>query len=175
MMLSGCGSNMRTNTYRCRASYAARNVVRNVGVVSIRGANWRKSEMGVAVRQIGSSSRPSITGACVARVAIAIAVSVWGVGCCGVLGVCSANAAAQRSKDGVSMRDPGNCRDVGQRLAGFGWQNFCLGSSVSDPHTPPPMRRSFVLLLSTALLGAGVHMIQQDAAHYLDQFVDRSV
>src|SRR5678816_687619 len=75
MMLSGCGSNMRTRTYRFFSSYATWNSVLCVGSTSTLGSNWRKPENRGAVSQAGSSVRPSMRGGSGARTADAVATA----------------------------------------------------------------------------------------------------
>ena len=72
MILSGWGSEARTNTYRFAASYATFATVGSFGAPPSLGRHSWKSVIGVASRQTASSSRPSITGACIARVALMV-------------------------------------------------------------------------------------------------------
>ena len=61
MMLSGCGSNMRTKTYRFFSSYATWNSVWNDGAASTCGWNWMNSDVsGVPLARRRHQSRPSI-------------------------------------------------------------------------------------------------------------------
>src|SRR5690349_9628752 len=122
MMLSGCASNIRTNTYRFRSSYAARNSVLSDGAESIRGWNCRKSEKRGALCQTASSSRPSIEGGCVARMAIAVA----GGDCDSVFGcwddaTIDSAQSAEMAADGLSITGSGQRCPIGQRIPEKGW------------------------------------------------------
>jgi len=72
MMLSGCGSNARTKTYRLPASYAIFAWVGSLGAPPSLGRHSWNSVIGFASRQTASSSRPSMTGAYAARVAATV-------------------------------------------------------------------------------------------------------
>src|SRR5215468_3110191 len=71
MMLSGCGSNARTNTYRLAASYATFASVRKRGSAPSVGCHCRNCVIGGACRHTASSSLPSIAGGVAARTATA--------------------------------------------------------------------------------------------------------
>src|SRR2546425_2561458 len=71
-MLSGCGSKARTKMYKLAASYAIFASVGSFGAPPSLGRHSWNSVMGVASCQTASSSRPSITGGCVARVAVTL-------------------------------------------------------------------------------------------------------
>src|SRR5437667_12488934 len=71
MILSGWGSNARTNTYRFDASWAIFASVLNRGAFPSVGRHSLNPVIAGAVRQTSSSSLPSITGALSAGVAVA--------------------------------------------------------------------------------------------------------
>ena len=72
-MLSGCGSNILVKTYRFSASYATLASVGTLGSPSSFGSKTRKPVIGMAVFQMASSSRPSMTGGWSASDALALA------------------------------------------------------------------------------------------------------
>src|SRR5215207_324301 len=124
MMLSGCGSNMCTRTYRCFSSYDTRNSVLNDGVVSTRGSNCTNSEKLGASRQTASSARPSMAGDGRARTAVAVVVAVVAeceraeiVSCTGAMNAMVLIAIAERNIGPWLLR----VMAVGQGWARIGW------------------------------------------------------
>src|SRR6476469_3689342 len=72
MMLSGCGSIARTNTYRFDASYAIlASVGKRAALPSVGRHSWKALIVGAALHTT-SASFPSITGADSARIAVAL-------------------------------------------------------------------------------------------------------
>src|SRR6266581_1398462 len=108
MMLSGWGSKARTKTYRLAASYAIFASVGSLGGAPSVGRHSWNSVMGRASRHTGSSSRPSITGGCAARVAVMFdREGVGGVGRAGresAAWATSVTAAAARTSNPMTMK-----------------------------------------------------------------------
>src|SRR6267143_5643330 len=110
MMLSGCGSKARTKTYRLPASYATFASVGSFGGPPSLGRHSWNSVMGVASRHTASSSRPSMTGGCSARVAMTLRAASGGGSarrCAGrVSGDCVTSVTAARSGKPRNMTSP---------------------------------------------------------------------
>src|ERR1041385_8908238 len=104
-----------------------------------------------ALCQTASSSRPSIEGGCVARIAIAVA----GGDCDSVFGcwddaTIDSAQSAEMAADGISIRGSGQRCPVGQRIPVKGWDARVRETRAGDP---PSYSDTFCSRVLTMYLG----------------------